>query len=54
MLTYFTPPITNAALEGRNNQSAGLGKKAFGDRNRERFKTDILFPPGGLNPYPSQ
>lgn len=54
LLTYFTHRITNAALEGLNNRIAGLVKKAFGYRNRERFKTDILFHLGGLNLYPSQ
>lgn len=54
VLTYFTHRITNAALEGLNNRIAGLVKKAFGYRNRERFKTDILFHLGGLDLYPSQ
>jgi transposase len=40
--------------EGLNNRIAGLVKKAFGYRNRERFKTDILFHLGGLDLYPSQ
>jgi transposase len=53
VLTYFTHRITNAALEGLNNRIAGLVKKAFGYRNRERFKTDILFHLGGLDLYPS-
>ena len=54
ILTYFTHRITNAALEGLNNRIAGLVKKAFGYRNRERFKTDILFHLGGLDLYPAQ
>ena len=54
LLTYFTHRLTNAALEGLNNAIAGLVKKAFGYRNRERFKTDILFHLGGLDLYPSQ
>lgn len=49
ILTYFEHRITNAALEGLNNRIAGLVKKAFGYRNRERFKTDILFHLGGLD-----
>ena len=53
ILTYFTHRITNAALEGLNNRIAGLVKKAYGYRNRERFKTDILFHIGGLNLYPT-
>lgn len=52
MLTYFTHRISNAALEGLNHRIAGLVKKAFGYRNRERFKTDILFHRGGLDLYP--
>ena len=54
ILTFFTHRITNAALEGLNNRIAGLVKKAFGYRNRERFKTDILFHLGGLDLYPRQ
>ena len=54
ILTYFTHRITNAALEGLNNRIAGLVKKAFGYRNRARFKTDILFHLGGLDLYPAQ
>jgi transposase len=54
ILTYFTHRITNAALEGLNNRIAGLVKKAYGYRNRERFKTDILFHLGGLDLHPSQ
>jgi transposase len=54
ILTYFTHRITNAALEGLNNRIAGLVKKAFGYRNRERFKIDILFHLGGLDLYPRQ
>jgi transposase len=54
ILTYFKHRITNAALEGLNNCIASLVKKAFGYRNRERFKTDILFHFGGLSLYPSQ
>ena len=54
ILTFFTHRISNAALEGLNNRIAGLVKKAYGYRNRERFKTDILFHLGGLDLYPSQ
>ncbi len=52
IVTYFTHRISNAALEGLNNRIAGLVKKAFGYRSRERFKTDILFHLGGLDLYP--
>ena len=54
ILTYFSHRITKAALEGLNNRIAGLVKKAFGYRNRERLKTDILFHLGGLDLYPTQ
>jgi transposase len=54
IVTYFKHRISNAALEGQNNQIAGLVKKAFGYRNRERFKTDSLFHLGGLDLYPAQ
>jgi transposase len=54
ILTWFKHGITNAALEGLNNRIAGLVKKAFGYRNRERLKTDILFHLGGLDLDPVQ
>lgn len=54
IVTYFKHRISNAALEGLNNRIAGLVKKAFGYRNRERFKTDILFHFGDLDLYPAQ
>lgn len=53
VVTYFTHRLTNAALEGLNSKIQGLIKKACGYRNRERFKTDILFHCGGLNLYPA-
>jgi len=53
LLTYFTHRLTNAALEGLNNGIGGLVRKAFGYRNRARFKTDILFHYGGLDLYPA-
>jgi transposase len=54
ILTYFDTLLTNGPIEGLNNRIQGLIKKAFGYRNRERFKTDILFHLGGLDLYPSQ
>ena len=54
ILTYFETFLTNGPIEGLNNRIQGLIKKAFGYRNRERFKTDILFHLGGLDLYPSQ
>ena len=54
ILTYFDHRLTNAALEGLNSKIQGLIKKACGYRNRERFKTDIMFHCGGLDLYPTQ
>jgi transposase len=54
ILTFFVHRLTNGPIEGLNNKIQGLIKKAFGYRNRERFKTDIFFHLGGLNLYPSQ
>lgn len=53
ILTYFTHRITNGPIEGLNNKIQALIKKAYGYRNVERLKTDILFHLGGLNLYPS-
>ena len=52
IVSYFRHRITNAALEGINNKIQSLIKKAYGYRNTDRFKTDILFHCGGLNLYP--
>lgn len=54
ILTYFEHRLSNGPIEGLNNKIQGLIKKAFGYRNRERFKTDILFHLGGLDLYPTQ
>lgn len=53
VLNFFKHHLSNASLEGLNNRIQGLVKKAFGYRNRERFKTDIMFHLGGLDLYPS-
>ena len=42
-LTYFVPRLTNGPMEGLNNQIQGLIKKAYGYRNKERFKADTFF-----------
>jgi transposase len=52
ILTYFRHHLSNAAIEGLNNLIQGLIKKAYGYRNRERFKRDILFHAGGLELHP--
>lgn len=53
LLTFFEHRLTNGPIEGLNNRIQGLVKKAFGYRNRERFKRDILFHLGGLDLYPA-
>ena len=53
ILTFFAHRLSNASSEGLNNKIQSLVKKAYGYRNRQRFKTDILFHLGGLNLYPS-
>ena len=54
ILTFFTHRLTNGPIEGLNNKIQGLIKKAYGFRNKERFKTDIFFHLGGLDLYPAQ
>jgi transposase len=54
ILTYFKHRLTNGPIEGLNNAIQGLIKKAFGYRNKERFKSDIFFHFGGLDLYPAQ
>jgi transposase len=54
ILTFFVHRLTNGPIEGLNNKIQGLIKKAFGYRNKERFKTDIFFHLGGLDLYPAQ
>ena len=54
ILTFFVHRLTNGPIEGLNNKIQGLIKKAFGYRNKERFKADIFFHLGGLDLYPAQ
>ena len=54
LITFFEHRLTNGPMEGLNNAIQGLIKKAFGYRNKERFKTDIFFHFGGLDLYPAQ
>jgi len=54
LLTFFEHRHTNGPMEGLNNAIQGLIKKAYGYRNKERFKTDIFFHLGGLDLYPIQ
>ena len=52
ILTWFAHRLTNGPLEGLNNKIQGLIKRAFGNRNRERFKTAVWFHCGGLQLAP--
>jgi transposase len=54
ILTFFEHRHTNGPMEGLNNAIQGLIKKAYGYRNKERFKADIFFHLGGLDLYPIQ
>ncbi len=54
LLTFFVHRLTNGPIEGLNNKIQGLIKKAYGYRNKARFKADIFFHLGGLDLYPSQ
>lgn len=53
ILNYFVHGLTNGVAEGLNNKIQSLIKKAYGYRNRERFKADIFFHCGGLDLYPA-
>jgi transposase len=52
ILTWFTHRLTNGPIEGLNNKIQGLIKRAFGYRNRARFKTAVWFHCGGLQLAP--
>jgi transposase len=54
LLTFFVHRLTNGPIEGLNNKIQGLIKKAYGYRNKARFKADIFFHLGGLDLYPRQ
>jgi len=54
ILTFFVHRLTNGPIEGLNNKIQGLIKKAYGYRNKARFKADIFFHLGGLDLYPAQ
>jgi transposase len=53
IFTYFKHRATNAVLEGINSKIQTVKKRAYGFRNRENFKTAILFHCGGLQLYPA-
>jgi len=52
LVTYFRCRFSNAAAEGINSRIQHLIQKACGYRNRDRFKRDVLFHPGGLDLHP--
>ena len=47
-----THGITNAVAEGLNSKIMAIKRRVGGYRNREHFKTAILFHCGGLSLYP--
>jgi transposase len=51
--TYFEHRITNAGAEAMNARIQSVKSRAFGFRNRERFRTAIYFHCGGLDLYPA-
>jgi transposase len=53
ILTYSKHRITNATTEGINSKIETLRKAACGFRNKQRFRTVILFHMGGLDLYPA-
>ena len=52
VMSYFTHRITNAVAEGLNSKITTIQKMAYGFRNKEHFKTAVLFRCGGLDLYP--
>lgn len=53
ILCYCKHRITNALTEGINSQIETLRKAACGFRNKQVFRTVILFHLGGLDMYPA-
>jgi transposase len=53
ILTYSKHRVTNATTEGINSRIETLRKAACGFRNKQRFRTVILFHLGGLNLCPA-
>lgn len=52
VLGYIRHRVTNALAEGINSKIETIKKMACGFRNREHFRTAILFHCGGLDLYP--
>jgi transposase len=53
ILSYTKHRVTNATTEGINSSIETLRKAACGFRNKQRFRTVILFHLGGLDLYPA-
>lgn len=53
VMTFFTHRITNAVAEGINSKIQTIKQMACGYRNRDNFRTAILFHCGGLSLYPT-
>ena len=51
VLAYLRHRLTNATIEDLNNKIQAIVKKAYGHRNLQRYKNDILFHVGGLRLY---
>ena len=52
VLNFFAHRITNAVAEGLNSKIATIQKMTYGIRNRDHFRTAVLFRCGGLSLYP--
>ena len=52
VMNYFKHRITNAVAEGLNSKIATIQKMAYGFRNKDHFRTAVLFRCGGLDLYP--
>lgn len=53
IMNFFRHRISNGPAEGINSRIETLWKSACGFRNKERFRTVILFHLGGLDLYPA-
>ena len=53
ILTYIDHRVTSATCEGINSVIQELKHRSRGFRNRENFKTAILFQLGGLDLHPA-
>jgi transposase len=52
VLNYFEHRITNAVAEGLNSKIATIQKMAYGFRNKDHFRTAVMFRCGGLQLHP--